>query len=274
MRKINVLAALGAVLALAAFGQVALAAPPHFEGFEDAGWVANLTGNWQNYGGATIARVASGTNGIASAGGSAHAVLTPGTGPFTPFGGYSSVFGAGFVASLDMYLNPQWESGKGFDYSVAATRQTGAHLRDFIWHVGVVDNQLLVNASNNSDWTFNSWKLLNENSGSYFTVSSAGWYTFEQVFYDSGGALAVDFNLKNSGGTILNSWTRTNAADSTATVAGGNRYGWFAYNNIDGLAIDNTSLMAPSPDIPEPMSMILGAMGLVSIAGFRGLRRK
>lgn len=254
------------LLCLAIVASSAVAAPYHFEDFENPGWVANQTDNWQNSGG-TITRVPTGTSGIASSDGVAHATLTPGNGPFTRFGGYSSSFGTGFTASLDVYLNPAWGVGSGFDYSVAANNQSGSHLRDFIWHVGVVSGQgLLVNASNNTDFTFNSFKLLNENGGNNFEVTSAGWYTFEQVFYDLAGSLAVDFNLLDSGGNLLYSVTRTNAADDIATIVGGNRYGWFTYNNVDGLAIDNTELRANlAAEVPEPASLAI--WGLVSATG-------
>jgi hypothetical protein len=225
----------------------------HFEGFEDPAWAADTdAGNWQNYGG-TIVRVDSGTNGITSSSGNAHAVMNGAA--YTRFGGYSSDFGGGFTASMDVYLDPTWASGTGFDWTVAASRQTGDHLRDFIFHVGVVNGNLLVNASNNSDWQFNSSKLLNNNNGNYYTVNTAGWYTLEHVFRDENGSLAVDLNLLNAAGDLLYSVTRSNAADLIDTVVGGNRYGWAAYNNVPNLALDNVTL------VPEPATMVLLGLG-------------
>jgi len=262
-----------ATLLVACLAHQALAAPPHFEGFEDPTWTAGQPGNWQNYNGGDIERVPSGHAGIPSSSGIAHAIITnlsenddvfgnPALGslsPYTQFGGYSNSFGPGFVASLDVYLDPAWSDGQGFDYSVAANRQNGDHLRDFIWHVGVVGGDLLVNASNNSDRSFNAWKLENENSGNNHTVATAGWYTLENIFYDDGGTLSVDFNFRDGGGALLHSITRS-TADGIATDVGGNRYGWLVFNNVDGLAIDNTSLAA----IPEPTSLAL--LGMSSLA--------
>lgn len=241
----------------------------HLEGFEDVGFTPGGN-NWNNFGGATISRVSSGTNGISSSDGVGHAVLTTGNGPFTRFGGYSTNFNGGFIASLDVYLDPAAISdGTGFDYSVAASTQSNSHLRDFIFHVGNVGGSLLVNGSNNTDSVFNSFKILNENGGNNVEVTSAGWYTFEHSFRDEAGALAVDLNLRDSSGTLLYSITRSNPADSIATIVGGNRYGWFTYNSVDGLAIDNTAL---SP-IPEPTAALFGTL-IASGLGMTIARRR
>lgn len=257
------------------------AAVPYFEGFESPAWTAGTPG-WTNFTGGSIQRVASGGGiaGVTSASGVAHAELynlqpgldvfnqpTIGRGsPYTQFGGYSSSFGPGFVASVDVYLDPSWTNGKGFDYSVAASNQSGGHLRDFMFHVGVDNGALKVNGSNNTDGNFNAFKL---NSGPNYTVGAAGWYTLEQKFYDNGGTLAVDLNLKDDVGTVLYSKTLT-TSDNIATTVGGNRYGWFTYNNIEGLALDNASLAA----IPEPASLALaGAAGIGMIAVRRRQRR-
>jgi hypothetical protein len=263
----------------------AQAATVHFEGFEDPAWTAGQPGNWQNFSGGEISRVPSGTNGVASSSGSAHAVIgnlslqpnvfgAPSLGansPYTQLGGYSSTFGTGFIASLDVYLDPNWADGQGFDYSVAANNQGGAHLRDFMFHVGVVAGDLLVNASNNTDKSFNAFKLENENGGDNYTVTQAGWYTLEHVFYELGGFLAVDLNLLDDGGAVLHSITRT-TTDSIATTVGGNRYGWLTYNNIEGLAVDNTVLR--TSEAPEPSAIGLLGVGLAALAFAANRRRK
>ncbi len=150
----------------------------------------------------------------------------------------------GWYASLDVYLDPAWADGTGFDFSVAASKQDSSHLRDFIFHVGVVgSNGLLVNASNNADFYTNPFKLLNENGGNYYTVGSAGWYTFRHLFYDNAGTLAVDMQLLDSGGNLLWSVTRSNATDLIGTVVGGTRYGWFTHIDVSsGILVDNQYL--------------------------------
>jgi hypothetical protein len=254
-----------AALTALACAQVSHAAPVHFEGFEDPGWTAGQPDNWQNFDG-TIVRATSGTGGITSFQGVAHALVTGGvdgaSGPFTRYGGYSSVFGGGFQTLQSVYLDPSWTNGSGFELSVAASNQSGAHLRDFIWHVGKVGGDFYVNASNNTNFSFDAGKLL---AGAQIPVTGAGWYTLENVFYDNGGALAVDFNLYSSSG-LLQTFTLSNAGDLIATVVGGNRYGWFTFDNVaGGLAIDNTELHS----VPEPGSLILLGLGAVSAFGLR-----
>lgn len=258
----------------------------YHEGFEAAGWTAGSgvagTDGWNNYNGSDIVQVASGTNGITSFSGGNHATLTNlsmqnnvfGTptlgavGAFTRYGGYSSSFGTGFTTSASIYLDPtSWTNGQGFDYSSAVSNQSGGHLRDFIWHVGMVNGALLVNGSNNSDWSFNAWKLENENGGNNYEVSSAGWYTLQQQFVDDGGTLSVIFSLLNAGGGELFSFTRT-TTDDIATTVGGNRYGWFTYANIDGLAIDGVQVAYSVIPLPGAAGMALAGMGLI------GLRRR
>ncbi len=270
------------LLALCIAG-VASADVTYFEGFEDAGWTAGTdSNNWQNYAGGDIIQVASGTDGIISADGSSHAIITnlseqsnvygtPTLGavsPYTRLGGYSDSFGTGFSVSMDVYLDTNWDDGNGFDWSVAISKQDGSHLRDFIWHVGIVNEDLIVNASNNSDYSFNSYKLLNENSQDYATVSDSGWYTLESVYYDLAGSLAVDFNLLDSNGTLIYSVTRS-TADDIASVVGGNRYGWLCYDNIDGLALDNVTVEYNAAAVPAPGAILLAGFGTAIVGRIR-----
>lgn len=264
------LAGLGAALTIA---QQSHAIVPHLEDFDNPAWTAGQTDNWQDNGG-TIARTASGTDGIASSSGAGHATIS-GAGPFTRFGGYVSSFGSGFVASLDVYLDPTWSDGEGFDYSVAINNQAGSHLRDWIWHVGVVAGQLLVNASNNTDFVVNAYKLQNDSGGNYGTVVSEGWYTLQQVFYDNGGTLAVDFNLLDASSSVVHSITRT-SSDLIATDVGGHRYGWVTTNAVsDGLLVDNTKIEGLSASKVPDSSATLALLGssILILLSFRRYRR-
>ncbi|MCB1490546.1 MAG: hypothetical protein KDJ77_01880, partial [Rhodobiaceae bacterium] len=164
------------------------------------------------------------------------------SGPFTRFDDYKTDFQGGFTASVDIYLDTAWALGSGFDYSVAASRQNGGHLRDFIFHVtkDTSSGQLLIGASNNTNFE----PVENLEAGNHGTVAATGWYTFTQTFRDAGdGSLAVDFEVRDAAGNVVFTETRNDPADTLAGIVGGNRYGWFT--NIDvagGIAVDNVSL--------------------------------
>lgn len=167
--------------------------------------------------------------------------------PFSRFDGYRGSWNGGWIAEIDVYLDPAWDAGGGFDYTVASSNSSGAHLRDFIFHVAKDSStgMLLVAGSNNTD------SVVREDleTRNHVVVTDAGWYTLQHVFRDAGGSLAVDLNLLDSNGTVLFTETRTNAADTIPGVVGGNRYGWFTVIDVDGgLEVDNHELFAADPE--------------------------
>ena len=140
----------------------------------------------------------------------------------------------GYLTELKVYLDPgAMTVGDGFDLTVASARQDGTHLRDFIFHVGKTgDGQVLVNGSNNTDFTVNEYKLLNDGDGTPTTITEAGWYTFQHVFRDAGdGSLAVDLQVFDSAGTQIFTTTRNNPADLLDTIVGGVAYQWFTFTS-------------------------------------------
>ena len=171
-------------------------------------------------------------------------------GPFSRFDGYRDTWPGSWTAEIDVYLDPNWDTGQGFDYSVAANGSDGLHQRDYIFHVGVVEGEvlvpgkaLLVNGSNNADFFTNPFKLINDNSGNFYEVTTAGWYTLRHVFYDAGGHLAVDLKLVDAGGTVLWTATRETVTDTIPGEVGGNRYGWFTHIDVvGGIQVDNHQL--------------------------------
>lgn len=177
------------------------------------------------------------------------------SGPYTYFDDsiapyqYRSIWpSGGWYTEIDIFLTGNWAHGEGFDYSVAASNQNGSHLRDYIFHVGrTPNNGLVINASNNTDFAYNEYKLLTENGGAFYSLPpGSGWYTFRHVFYDNGGVLACDMQVIDSNGTLVWSVTRSNPADLIGTVVGGSRYGWFTHIDLnfsdEALVIDNVEI--------------------------------
>jgi hypothetical protein len=214
------------------------------QGFEGdaSGWFDASSG-----GNGGITRVASGTNGIASAAGAWHALVAgdAASAPFSRFDGYRDTWFGSWTAEIDVYLDPAWAAGEGFDYSVAANGSDGNHQRDFIFHVtkDISTGMLLVAGSNNTNFaTRQDLETIN-----HYEVTAPGWYTLQHVFRDQGGALAVDLNLLDSGGNVLFTETRVTAADLIPAEVGGNRYAWFTVVDVTGeLAVDQHQLDVPS----------------------------
>jgi hypothetical protein len=182
---------------------------------------------------------------------------------FTRWGGYSNVFQE-YTTSIDVYLNlNSWDNGDSFDFSSAVSRTNGTHLRDFIFHVGFFENvsgdYFLVGASNNSN------PPTYPNPSNPATINQSGWYTFEHHFYDNAGVLAVDMRVLDSFGNVLGEWTRSDPSDLIPSVVGGNRYGWFVFNEFEDLEIDNAELIALDV-VPEPASLTIFGIGAAVMA--------
>jgi hypothetical protein len=235
----------------------------------DQGFEANTDG-WLTGGGTygTVTRVASGTGGVPSKSGGYHAEFTQdASGPYTFYNDSApdDAWLGGHVVSLDVYLDTNWSAGEGFDYSAAINDTSGNHRRDFIFHTtqDTSTGQLLVSGSNNTN--FNPREDLE--TLNHYVVSATGWYTYEHMFYEKDGALAVDLNLRNADGDLLFTETRTDASDLIGGI-GGPAYSWFT--NIDiagGIEVDNGLLFTP-----EPGSLLLFGVGMIGAVLYR--RRK
>lgn len=216
-------------------------APPvgYANGFEQADDVASGTSSSDAMN--NVSRVASGTDGIASADGDWHGTAAATASSdlrFTRYGGYSSTFpSGGYTTSADFYLDMSLSTGGNdvrFDWSSAVNTASGAHRRDFIFSVGTNGSGgFVMSASNNSPgWPANPAR-------DPHTVTTTGWYTFEHVFRDDGGVLEVDMNVRDSAGSLLKSWTLSDPSDMIGTTVGGNRYGWLVVSGFSSLAMDN-----------------------------------
>lgn len=164
---------------------------------------------------------------------------TAGPGAYSYFGGSRSQFPGDYVAELDVNLNPTWTTGQGFQYTVASNKSDGNHLRDFVFHIAKTAGGLFVNADNNVYGASGNAYIAGQ--GTEIT-GGAGWYTMQHTFRDDNGVLAVDLTLLDSDGLVVFTTTRSNTADVMSLV-GGNRYAWFATNNVaGGVEMDNQEL--------------------------------
>lgn len=240
-----------------------------------------------SWSGGGVARVASGTGGITSASGGFHAVSTA-TGAFGRWGGYN--YGAGnavptafqeFTTSIDIFLDVggPWSNDTQFDFSSAINNAAGTHRRDFIFNAGFYDDavgpgagtdRFVISASNNSQ---PGSAFARNPARSPIVVSTTGWYTFTHHFFESAGVLAVEMRVLDSSDNVLGSWLLSNATDLIAQI-GGNRYGWFDFNEFSsGLAFDNALLELAAADVSEPAALALAGIALLA-AGIARRRRR
>lgn len=185
---------------------------------------------------------------IASATGNYHArldvtdCLTDCAGPYTEWGGYTDSFPpGGYTARLAIYLDVGWAASHPdvrFAWDAAINDAEGELLRDFVFHAGTSPEGsqgkpgFLINAS------------MDTQSGpprQPVRIGASGWYTFVHEFSDGGkDGLRVDMSILDGSGSKVASWT-IYPGDPMETV-GGNRYGWFANQEINGLPVDDSSI--------------------------------
>ncbi|MGN6134192.1 MAG: hypothetical protein ACTHOU_06795 [Aureliella sp.] len=213
-------------------------------------------------------RVPSGTGGVISADGAWHATGATGDTPFTKWGGYSSVFPAGgYTTSIDIYLdvNAGLANDTRFDFSSAINTPAGNHRRDFVFNAGFYDgndstgpganSKRFVVSASNSAGRENSYP---KNPGrDPIAIDESGWYTFEHAFsQDVDGVLVVDLSITAANGDLVGSWTLSDASDVIGVTVGGNRYGWFASNELGSkLAFDNAQKLSDSDGDQIPDSL-------------------
>jgi hypothetical protein len=257
----SALIAIALVIALPAVVSADAPPGPYFNGFE------TNTAGWSAFSGGTISREPSGhmtglggyANGVASADGSWHARLgkdpSPDicsfgggtapvhTGPYTDWGGYSSLFPTGgYQTRVDVYLDVTWamtHADQRFDWASAVNNTSGMHRRDFVFNVGTVPTGFVITGSNNS--TRCGANPANP-ARMPAPITASGWYTFEHSFTGvAGGPLVVVLRvIQKSTDATVGTWTLTDPTDIIGVTVGGNRYGWFVQNEIDELAIDNS----------------------------------
>jgi len=234
---------------------------------DTSGWFGTITRQPSGYTNSSAGYA----NGIGSASAPAHARLNTDDpcvqdceGPFTRWGGYNQTFpSGGYRTYVAIYLDTTWAGNnpdRRFDFTSAVTNgATGMHLRDFAFNAGTSRTTdpspkgFYINASTNAGRSgANPYPSCPPGPGcrTPVLIRSSGWYTFRHTFRNSGGFLAVDFDIFPLGsGTAVpgGHWTIVTSdcfapctPAPTYGVVGGNRYGWFANEEIPDLAIDNS----------------------------------
>jgi hypothetical protein len=125
--------------------------------------------------------------------------------------------------------------GIQFDYSSAINQPNCDHRRDFIFTAGKVGTDAEVGASNNSPGS--PCNPAREPQ----VLTETGWYVFRHEFRDVSGVLSVGLVLLDPAGGEVHTWTLSDASDIIGETVGGNRYGWFANNEFELVAIDDSS---------------------------------
>lgn len=257
---------------------LAVSAPASATTLYSQGFEADTSG-WD-----TPTRVASGTDGITAASGGYYAQATT---DFTRWGGYDSTTGGApgafqpYTTSIKIYLNvgAGTATDTRFDFSSAINKPDGTELRDFVFNVGFYDSADVTNPGAGNDrfivTASNNAGRANANPANParnpIAIETTGWYTFQHVFIDNGGQLEVDMSILDSSNAVVGSWVLS--GDAILGV-GGNRYGWFASNEFDSLAIDDTSLTTPTAATPLPATLPLLASGLTAMGFLRRRKKK
>lgn len=269
-----------ALLAVPVMAIVAATSAPTFAAsLYSQGFETNTT-DW-----ATVDRVPSGANGIASASGGFHAQA--GAGDFTRWGGYHQTDTTPgplpgsfqpYTTSIDIFLNVAGGAGNDtrFDFSSAISTPAGGFLRDFVFSGGFYTSadltgpgagtdRFVVSASNNTPgWPQNPAR-------DPFAITNTGWYTFQHAFTDNAGTLNVTMSIYDAADILVHSWLLGGDAIGTA---GGNRYGWFVNNGFPFLAIDNASLSTPDAvPVPAALPLFMGGLGVMGLLGWRRKRK-
>lgn len=254
-----------------------------FQGFETD------TSGWSDFGAGTVHREMSGytnvggyADGVASAAGDWHARLrttqsggcappfsssTSCVGPFSSWGKASTTNPdfpeGGYLTEVDVYLDTTWAASNPdvrFDFVSAINNADGNHLRDFAFNVGTDPGGAAawiigssVNAFRTNSFPSNPCPSPSASPNTCrepAVISSSGWYTLQHVFTDNAGELLVDMSILDAGGGVVASWT-IHSGDPMSNV-GGDRYGWFANQEVHDLPVDNTRRALLTQ--PEPTS--------------------
>jgi hypothetical protein len=250
-KKTAIVCAAAAAIGLCGASEVQAAYQQGFE-TDTSGWV-----DGGDFG--TITRTASGTNGITSAAGSWHAVITEGgadpSGPYTFSGTTNATPWTGpITTSIDVYIDTaQGNVNDGWAWDPEIYDTTGTWLEGGGFGAEKTDTA--------------TWSIAPDGDGAAYPgsgglqITSTGWYRLVSVWGDDAGKLTRDSYIYDLSNNLLYSNELTTSHDITSV--GGTNVSWFP--NIDvagGLAIDNAT------SVPEPstLALVVGLGGLAMLS--------
>ena len=204
------------------------------------------------------------------------------SGAYSLFGGVRPVFSSA-SDSLDVYIDPTASINGNYTYQWDLSTALN-NSQDFIFHADGSGGNVDVSTSNNSsDGPVANPGPTIPASGSYYAISTAGWYTFEWNFLiDGSGNLQAAMNLLKQGtNTPLQTWAFNNTNDSllatensagTFAAGGQPNYLWFTYLTPSSLLVDNQSLSATPTPLPASFGLV--GVGSLALIGGMALRRR
>ena len=249
------------------------------------------TTGWFDFSGSTITRVPSGDTSVKYASGvpastgdfmaRLHKDPKPDTctlgqntspvysGPYTNWGaGHSPTFPlGGFTTSLDVFLDVDFaisNPDSRFDWASSISDTGGNKLRDFVFNVGTDATGFVMTTGTAATRCSSVPGDPDPSHAPVVHITKSGWYRFKHVFRgDAGGPLTVTQTVApaTSPEIPIGTWTHADPADRIGTTIGGINEGSFVQNELDGLAIDNTTvgtvgdLSVQISDTPDPVTV-------------------
>jgi hypothetical protein len=146
-------------------------------------------------------------------------------GPYSFFEGSMKEWPGDWYTSISVYLDPATMTmGEGFSYIVAINQPGGSFLDTYGFVALAGESSITLGCIDGAPGT---------------EITSAGWFTLQHFFHDSGGTLSVDMKVIASDESVVLSET-ISTSYLIPTEVGGSRYARFTtINDDDGVLADD-----------------------------------